>query len=113
MRAGMPAWGLRAGKVREAGKNEPGWFASPASMETARKSWCAAEGAQNRGEKGMWGRAVTWKGAGSVSGLRPVGGSSRQAAFSSGQNQNKPKQKNKLKLFNTGRVCCKVVNSPS
>lgn len=82
VRAGMLAWGLWKGKVRGAGKNVLGWFALPASMETACKSLCTAEGAQSWDEKGMRGWAVMWEGAGL--GLGPVDGSSRQAAFSSG-----------------------------
>lgn len=43
------ARGLQRGKVREAGKTAPGWFALPASLGTARKPRCTAEGAQSRG----------------------------------------------------------------
>lgn len=82
VRAGMPGLGFQKRKVQGAGRNVLGWFASPASMDTTSKSLCAAEGAQSRGEKGMCGWAVTWKRA--SPGPRTVGGSSGQAAFSSG-----------------------------
>lgn len=82
VRAGMPGLGLQKRKVQGVGRNVLGWFASPASMETTSKSLCTAEGAQSWGEKGMCGWAVTWKRA--SLGPRTVGGSSRQAVFSSG-----------------------------
>lgn len=41
--------GLQRRKVREAGRTAPGWFALPASLGTARKSRCTAEGAQSGG----------------------------------------------------------------
>ena len=65
--------GASGGKVREAGRNVPGWFALLASMETGHKSRCTAAGARGRGEEGTL--TVMWVGAGS--GLR-LGGCALQ-----------------------------------
>ena len=65
--------------MREAGRNVPGWFALPASMETAHKPRCTAAGARGRGEAGTL--TVMWVGVGS--GLRLGGLPSREMASNS------------------------------
>ena len=65
--------------MREAGRNVPGWFALPASMETAHKSRCTAAGARGRGEEGT----LTVMGVGAGSGLRLGGAPSREMASNS------------------------------